>query len=135
MFEQHYEVHWASMWMRMANDELAPRLNIDPIPYVNFNSVRSLVLFRGDTYKMPAIIEHVGNRPFAWVDDHIGDDAFQWAAHREIDKNIPTKLFRTAPEDGMEPFIEDIIEWGQSISPDLSAAATAPASDLTPSLE
>lgn len=46
------------------------------------------------TWKLSAVQRYIGNRPFAWLDDDLLADAFDWANDRATRLGIPTKLVR-----------------------------------------
>lgn len=55
------------------------------LPVIEFARRRAV-----ETWKLRDVERFVGDRPFAWVDDEIGADAFAWAERREA----PTLLLR-----------------------------------------
>lgn len=63
------------------------------------------------TWKLPAVREFIGERPFAWVDDDLFTDAFEWADDRETRLGIPTQLVRTSPSIGLADEHVDELLW------------------------
>ncbi|WP_354697205.1 hypothetical protein DSM112329_02832 [Paraconexibacter sp. AEG42_29] len=73
-----FRLVWATTWEEEANEVLAPLFGLPPLPVIMFGNEASL----GDSWKLPAIRRFVVDRPFAYVDDDIGDVAAVWAEHR-----------------------------------------------------
>lgn len=104
---QSFALIWATAWEHEANDELGPLYGLGPLPVIEFGAKRlegRILVPRTtdgyDTWKLPWILSWVGqhpNRPIAWIDDDLGDDAFAWADDRET----PTILVRTTPSIGL----------------------------------
>ena len=75
---QYFELVWATSREDEANEIIGPLLGLGPLRVVHFT--------RGgndDTAKLSNVMEFVGTKPFAWVDDVFGDDAF-YAAQRHV---------------------------------------------------
>ena len=73
---------------------------------------------REGTRKLHAVIKSVGDRPFAWVDDELYDDAFEWATTR----TQPTLLIRTSATVGLrEGDVDQLRAFGVALAvgPDL----------------
>ncbi|MEM9204010.1 MAG: HAD domain-containing protein [Actinomycetota bacterium] len=68
---------WATTWEYSANRSMGPALGLPQLPVLEFNEGRE-----GDTWKLPAVREWVGDRPMVWVDDELYSDAFAWAEAR-----------------------------------------------------
>lgn len=88
-----FELVWATTWEDLANRVIAPALGLPPLPAIEFDMDRHL-----PTAKLPSVIEWVGDRPCAWVDDDLWHDADTWAAGRAI----PTLLVHVDMTQGME---------------------------------
>lgn len=95
-----YKLTWATAWEESANELLSPWHEIGPLDVITFGTSQltpaEIRHYKGETWKLPWIQRHVNNRPFAWIDDDIGEDAFEWAKEREE----PTLLVRTSPAAG-----------------------------------
>jgi hypothetical protein len=65
-----YDLVWASSWEHGANRLLGPLLGLPALPTILWPD-RSPV--RRGSWKTPYVADWVGDRPFAWVDDEIGD--------------------------------------------------------------
>ena len=72
-----YELVWATTWMDEANTWIGPRLGLPPLPYVDWPS-----LFGdapdGTYWKTRYVVDYAAGRPFAWVDDEIGEEDRTW---------------------------------------------------------
>src|ERR1019366_3429735 len=76
---------WATGWQHQANEVLSPLFGLPELPVIEFGDEA----FRmGTSLKLPAVRRYVNDRPFAWVDDEIGNDAHRWARRR----SVPTLL-------------------------------------------
>lgn len=71
------ELVWASTWEYTANESVGKMLGLPPLPAVAFGKGRD-----GDTWKMAAVSEWVGDRPFVWIEDDLFLDAYDWAKER-----------------------------------------------------
>jgi hypothetical protein len=89
---EEFELCWATTWEEMANAVLAPRLGLPPLPAVHFD-----LDTRARTVKLPSVIAFAGERPLAWIDDDLHEDAFTWAAGRRA----PTLLVPCTTAEGM----------------------------------
>lgn len=87
-----FDLVWATSWEGDANRLLCPLLGLPELPVVEFRTGRA-----GGTWKLPAVVDYVGDRPFAWLDDELGRDADGWAASRRH----PTLLLRVDPVRGL----------------------------------
>ncbi|MFF9909209.1 HAD domain-containing protein [Streptomyces sp. NPDC013457] len=92
---------WATTWMDDANDAVAPRLGLPPLPVVEWPepSVEDECAERnGLHWKTRALVHWAAGRPFVWVDDEIGDRDRAWvAAHHQGD----ALLHRVDPRRGL----------------------------------
>ncbi len=112
---EHYELVWATMWEESANTYLLDFFGLDPLPVIEFakgmwppaNGSYDLKIndyiakATTQTYKLPAIEAFVGERPFVWVDDHLLEDAWVWAEHRNNVLGIPTLFICPDPTVGL----------------------------------
>jgi hypothetical protein len=91
---EHYDLAWASSWGRLAAEVIGPSLGLPAsIPVVALTTREWQ-----RTRKLPDVARFVGDRPCAWVDGHLGTDAFAWARERAV----PTLLLRTDPRVGLQ---------------------------------
>jgi hypothetical protein len=65
-----FDLVWASSWEHGANRLLAPLLGLPQLPTITWPNRRPV---RWGSWKTPYVAEWVGDRPFAWVDDEVGD--------------------------------------------------------------
>ena len=94
-----FELVWATTWEHDADPLIAPLVGLPRgLPVIEFN--QGVV---GRTWKLPDVEAFVRDRPFAWIDDDLGPDAFEWAERR----STPTLLVRTDPTVGL---VEDHID-------------------------
>jgi hypothetical protein len=63
--------------MADANECLAPWLGLPPLPVVDWPEADGEQA-GGVHWKTPAVVEWAAGRPFAWVDDEIGDADRAW---------------------------------------------------------
>ncbi len=112
-----FDVVWATTWMDGAATLLAPELGLgSDWPHVPM--AREISLARAgaaptDTWKLPAIQRWAAetDRPLAWIDDDIGEDAVEWAEHRTR-AVAPTVLALTNPFVGLtEAHAEALLGW------------------------
>ncbi|MFJ6138181.1 hypothetical protein [Kitasatospora sp. NPDC092286] len=92
-----YELVWASTWQACANTWIAPVLGLPPLPHVELPGPAE---WRPDDTcpKTWPIVSWVAGRPFAWVDDDIGEtDRAYVAAHHAG----PALLHRVHPGRGL----------------------------------
>ena len=73
-----FDLVWASAWGFQANERLCPVLGLDPLPFV---PMPPIPLIRRRRSRLSR--HTVGDRPAAWLDDLIGDEARQWAEQRQ----------------------------------------------------
>jgi hypothetical protein len=89
-----FELVWATSWEDDAQ-AIAPLLGLPTnMPVIRLGDVE-----QPGTWKLAAIARYVGDRPLAWVDDDLGEDAFEWAGAR----SAPTLLLRADPRIGLLP--------------------------------
>lgn len=88
-----YDLVWATTWEHDAPRLIAPRIGLHgDFPVIEFLSGRA-----DETWKLPDVRQYVGTRPYAWVDDELGADAFSWAEERTAE----TLLIRANPSEGL----------------------------------
>ncbi len=87
-----FQLVWATMWEEDANRVFGPALGLPPLPYISFDRGGT-----AETYKLQAVTEFVGQRPFAWVDDDLGQDVTDFVSRHPA----PALLVRTSPRTGI----------------------------------
>lgn len=71
------ELVWATTWMADANEVVAPRLGLPPLPVVDFPDDDEIPA-RGLHWKTTFLAMWAHGRPFVWLDDEISDTDRQW---------------------------------------------------------
>ncbi|HEY3560102.1 MAG TPA: HAD domain-containing protein [Kribbella sp.] len=66
-----FDLVWATSWEHGANRLLGPLLGLPELPTILWPDHRTPV--RRGSWKAPYVAAWVGDRPFAWVDDELGD--------------------------------------------------------------
>lgn len=106
----HFKLVWATAWEGAANELLAPLFELPPLPVIRFDDQ----FFIGDSWKLPAIQRFVGEHPFAWIDDDIGNDAHRWAQTRDV----ATLLLDIEPQRGLHAGHErELLAYAASVNP------------------
>jgi HAD domain in Swiss Army Knife RNA repair proteins len=105
-----YELVWATGWGGEANRILAPFFGLLELPLVPLPTVR----FEARD-KVPAIDAYAGERPVAWVDDLLGQEAHEWAAQRPW----PTLLVEVDSAIGLtREHVERLHAWSAALASD-----------------
>jgi hypothetical protein len=74
---KHFEPVWASTWGEAANRVYGEIHGLETLPVIPLKD-----LPRTGTRKLAAVDRYAGDRPLAWVDDELYDDAHGWAQAR-----------------------------------------------------
>ena len=88
-----YELVWATAWEHRANRLISPVLSLPELPVIEFPLSGDDVFFR----KLPAVVEAVGQRRCAWIDDAHQPDHYSWAERR----GVPTLIIDIDPAEGL----------------------------------
>lgn len=115
----HFDPVWATWWHHSANTYISPELGLPPFPVIEFDSIKlvrySLKSLR--TWKLPSVVDFVGDRPFAWIDDDLGEDVFAFAEERNM-QGIATMPIKPRSSEGMtEEHIVTLEEFSESLWP------------------
>ena len=103
-----YELVWATAWEHRANQLIGPVLALPELPVIEFPLSGRDVFFR----KLPAVIEAVGDRPCAWIDDEHQPDHYTWAQRRAA----PTLLIDIDPEVGLTGEVVQVLaDWAAGL--------------------
>jgi HAD domain in Swiss Army Knife RNA repair proteins len=117
---RRFELVWATGWEEKANEYLPFILELpdSELPCLMF---QGRAVFGSAHWKLDAINEYAGDRPAAWIDDNIDDDAcLYWAMTREQ----PTLLVHTESATGMtDEHVERLLAWADEIDPPPAEAA------------
>jgi hypothetical protein len=104
-----YELVWATAWEHRANQLICPVLALPELPVVEFPLNGRDLFFR----KLPAVIDAVGDRPCAWIDDEHQSDHYEWAEQRAA----PTLLIDIDPAVGLTPdVIAALADWAAGLA-------------------
>jgi hypothetical protein len=102
-----FDLMWATTWAELANREIGPRLGLPQLPAIAFSMDE-----RAQTPKLRSVIDSVGDRPCAWVDDDLHEDADTWAAGREA----PTLLVHIDAARGMDRrHVDRLLHWAATL--------------------
>jgi hypothetical protein len=102
-----FELRWATTWSELANQVIGPQLGLPPLPAIAFTLDE-----RAPTPKLRSVIDSVGDRPCAWVDDDLHEDADTWAAGREA----PTLLLHVDGGKGLtRRHVERLLGWAATL--------------------
>jgi hypothetical protein len=95
--ELPYDLVWATAWEQDANQFIAALLGLPELPFLAWST---RVNPDGVNWKTHQIVGWVNGRPFAWIDDEIGDADRAWVSdnHRG-----PSFLLRIDPGTGLMP--------------------------------
>lgn len=111
----HFLPVWATMWDDDANVHLSPLLGLPSLPVLPCadNGWKCNGTFRdGLHHKVDVIEASVDERPFAWVDDEIGEADFKWATERLT----PSFLVPVDPRMGLQRHhVDRLIAWAEEI--------------------
>lgn len=104
---QHFELAWASSWESEANEVFGPALGLGELPFVHFTRISD-----DWTWKLPCVMEFVGNRTFAWIDDVLGPDALAAGANHPFG----ACLLRTKERSGItEEHFQTLLDFAASL--------------------
>jgi hypothetical protein len=96
-----YELVWATTWENDANECVAPRLGLPPLPVLSWpepSEAEERDARAGRHWKTRPIVDRAAGRAFAWADDEITGADRRWvAAHHQG----PALLLRVDPRVGL----------------------------------
>ncbi len=114
----HFIPVWCTMWDDAANLDLSPLLDWPSLPYIPCADTRDTVIEWNGVLlhsKVGPITEHVGDRPFVWIDDEITKNDMAWASVRDSEL-APTLLIQTDDRVGLQSFhVDRLIKWADLI--------------------
>ena len=103
-----FELVWATAWEHKANRLICPVIALPELPVIEFPLTGTDYRFR----KLPAVIDSVGDRPCAWIDDEHQPDHYHWARQR----GVPTLLIDIDPAEGLTRRVaEQLAEWAAAL--------------------
>lgn len=95
---ENFDMAWCTGWGRKANEVISPMHHLPPFKTVSLSGYsrgRGMPHWKGH-----GIVEHVGDRAFAFVDDDINRDTIRWA-ERRTENGVPTLCLPTHPDTGL----------------------------------
>jgi hypothetical protein len=109
----HFDCVWATTWNADAQPLIGDPLGVAPAwPYIE---VPTGPARRGVTEKLEAVAAYVGDRPAAWLDDMLYDDAHDWASRR-TDRGVATLLISPRHDTGLTAgHAEQLIAWAAGL--------------------
>lgn len=106
---ESFELVWATAWEHNANRLISPVLGLPQLPVVEFPLSGRDLYFR----KLPSVIEAVGDRPCAWIDDVHLPDHYEWARGR----GVPTLIVDIDPAEGLTRAVaEQLARWAAALA-------------------
>ena len=104
-----FDIVWATTWEQYANQALCPALGLEPLPVIRFARGQT------QTRKLDSIKAWVGDRPTAWIDDDLYEDAHSWASTRN--ETVPTLLVQATPSIGLtDAHVEELLAFAENLS-------------------
>jgi hypothetical protein len=102
------ELVWASTWMGVANEVVAPRLGLPMLPFVDWPDDDAAPV-RGVHWKTAHLTRWAAGRAFVWLDDEITDADRRWVAARH---SRPALLHRVDAYRGLaDADLGDVRRW------------------------
>lgn len=106
-----FELVWATGWEEKANEYL-PHILALPLRELPCLTFDGRAVFGSSHWKLDAIDEYAGDRPAAWIDDHIEDVCVTWAREREA----PTLLVPTESATGVtDEHVDRLLRWADEV--------------------
>lgn len=97
---ENFDMNWCTGWGKKANRVISPMHDLPPFKVVSLGGGGYERYDRMPHWKGVGIVAHVGDRPFAFVDDDINRDTVRWAETR-TESGIPTLCLPTHPDVGL----------------------------------
>jgi hypothetical protein len=103
-----FELVWATAWEHKANRLICPVIALPELPVIEFPVTGPDYVFR----KLPAVIDAVGDRPCAWIDDEHQPAHYRWADER----GVPTLIVDIDPAEGLTGRVaKQLAEWAAAL--------------------
>jgi hypothetical protein len=103
-----FELVWATAWEHRANRLICPVIALPELPVIEFPVTGPDYVFR----KLPAVIDSVGDRPCAWIDDEHHPAHYRWARER----GVPTLIVDIDPAEGLTARVaKQLAEWAAAL--------------------
>ena len=95
---QSFDLVWATSWEYGANRLLAPRLGLPDLPVIVWPDRKPV---RRGSWKTPYVADWVGDRPFVWVDDEVGEhERMFFSAEHQLTHPVDPRTGLTAGDFG-----------------------------------
>lgn len=109
-----FEVHWCTGWDEAANQIIAPLHGFPRFPVCK-TLTEKCDLAEPIHWKLGSIEAHVGDRPYAFVDDFINDYGIMYAAQRTA-RGIPTLWLPTFSDEGLtDRHVASLETWASEV--------------------
>jgi HAD domain in Swiss Army Knife RNA repair proteins len=103
-----FEVAWASSWGQAANELICPLFGLPAFPVVPLPPAPF-----DPREKVPPIAAFTRDRPAAWIDDVLTEEARLWAAERRY----PTLLLEVNGSTGLtQEIVEQLLAWHHALA-------------------
>jgi len=103
-----FELVWATAWEHRANRLICPAIALPELPVIEFPLAGTDFGFR----KLPSVIESVGDRACAWIDDEHHPAHYDWARERDV----PTLIVDIDPAVGLTAGVAaDLAGWAAAL--------------------
>ncbi len=112
----HFNVMWCTGWETSAN-EAGLMFDMPVLPIIRFSdqvSPEDMPHWKGAWIAQTPLLQ---DRPFAFVDDELDNEAANWASERArgVD-GIPTMVLPTDPQQGMiDAHVEALLAWAEIV--------------------
>lgn len=124
--QEHFDIHWYTMWNDAANTVFAPLAGIPEFPVFecDWTAGRSRYWLSGapewmDKHiwiaKTPLIPEFVGDRPFVWIDDD--SEVVDTMYLNDYTDAGPFHLITVEPHTGLDQaVVDEAIDWARTLA-------------------
>jgi len=103
------ELVWATTWLADANEEIAPRLGLPPLPFVDWADAPADESIDRLHWKTRTLVAWAAGRPFIWVDDEITAFDRVWVATHHAAEAL---LQRVSPLRGVtDADFDEMSDW------------------------
>lgn len=105
---KRFELVWATAWEHNAARLLGPIFGLPSMRVIEFTRRPSL----DSSWKLPDVIDFIGEAPTAWIDDYLDSETEQWAERR----GAPTLLIRTDGSIGLtREHVEQLVDFSKAV--------------------
>ncbi|MFD8078981.1 hypothetical protein ACFV3E_40780 [Streptomyces sp. NPDC059718] len=112
-----FQLIWATTWEGEANDWIGWRIGLPrdvDLPFIAFGSQDQPPRPDGTYIKTWPIVEYAAGRPFAWIDDQIGEADHEYVAEHH---GGPALLHEIDPDTGLtDADFRALAEWAESLT-------------------